>query len=196
MRLGEMMFRGAVLRLYGARPALVPSDAVSSPFLLRTIIAVMAASNFDLDAAMHSLSTDGLYHLDDFLIGQRISEMEEKGFPYFTEYGLDFYRTILDTRLRSLLGSILGNCTLGHWLRYQDYKGHIECFRRGGQKAGRNVLMIHCWAKGSQVNYFPRSHLHDLDTTIGKRSLYEVDQSKLELAGLSPHEQLFPDGGL
>lgn len=91
------MFRGAVLRLYGARPALVPSDAVSSSFLLRTIIAVMAASNFDLDAAMHSLSTDGLYHLDDFLIGQRISEMEEKGFPYFTEYGLDFYRTILDT---------------------------------------------------------------------------------------------------
>lgn len=86
-----------MLRLYCACPALAQCNIVCNPSLLQTVIGVMAASKFDLDAAMQALSTEGLYHLDDFLIGQRVSEMEEKEFPYFTEYGLDLYRTILDT---------------------------------------------------------------------------------------------------
>ena len=36
------------------------------------------------------LSEKGFLELDDLTVGDRISEMEKRGFPYLTEYGMDF----------------------------------------------------------------------------------------------------------
>lgn len=39
---------------------------------------------------MKSLLESGFCDLNDSIAGERVSEMESKGFPYLTEYGLDF----------------------------------------------------------------------------------------------------------
>ncbi|KAI0388406.1 hypothetical protein F5Y17DRAFT_452932 [Xylariaceae sp. FL0594] len=157
----------------------------------------MASVTFTLDVAKRALLEEGLLTLDDSLIGEAISEMERRGFPYFTEYGLDFCkRFAFDARIRSILEASFDKCSLGHWLRYEEFPGHVECFRRGGPKAGRGVLTVHLWAKGSQVAYYVGSHLHDMVTTRGKRSLHEIPLSELDRVGSKPEEKEFPDGGI
>ncbi len=56
--------------------------------------------------------------------------------------------------------------------------------------------MLHLWAKGSAVEYRVGSHLHDLATTKGRRSLYELSYSELAHVGSKPEPKEFPDGGL
>ncbi|KAK4118164.1 hypothetical protein N657DRAFT_667302 [Parathielavia appendiculata] len=147
--------------------------------------------------ANHRLLEDGFTVLDDPLVGERITEMAERGFPYFTEYGLDFCKQFaFDERIRSILEAAFEKCSLGHWLRYEEFPGHIECFRRGGRKAGRLVLTVHLWAKGSQVAYYAGSHLHDMATSRGRRSLHEIPLSELSRVGSNPKHKEFPDGGL
>ncbi|KAK5212200.1 hypothetical protein LTR41_002442 [Exophiala xenobiotica] len=124
--------------------------------------------------------------------------MARKAFPYLSEYGLDFCKqhVLDDVRIRSILESFFDRCSLGHWLRYNEYPGHIECFRRGGPKAGLRVLIVHLWAKGSRAKYYGGSHLHDLPTEKGERSLYEISQRALDEGGCKSKEIEFTDGGL
>lgn len=99
-------------------------------------------------------------------------------------------------RVQSILQSSLGPCVLGHWLRYEEHVNHVECFRRGGQSAGRRVFMIHVWSRGSHVDYYAGSHLHNLNTTRGLRSVWEVAMSELDRVRCVPDRRTFPDGGL
>lgn len=50
----------------------------------------MASTDTSLEAAEGSVSERGFYCWQDTPAGDRISEFAKKGFPYFTEYGLDF----------------------------------------------------------------------------------------------------------
>ena len=50
----------------------------------------MASSEFMLDVAVKALLEEGFCDLNDSLVGERVSEIENKGFPYLTEYGLEF----------------------------------------------------------------------------------------------------------
>lgn len=51
----------------------------------------MSTTPFPLDAAAASLrGEEGLYVLDEPRIGDRILELERRGFPYFTHFGLEF----------------------------------------------------------------------------------------------------------
>ncbi|CAG8005772.1 unnamed protein product [Penicillium olsonii] len=157
----------------------------------------MASTAFQLDVARRTLLEEGFFDLNDSTVGDRVLEMERRGFPYLTEYGMDFCKQFaFDERIRSILETSLERCSLGHWLRYEEFPGHVECFRRGGLKAGHRVLMVHLWAKGSRVEYYTLSHLHDLATTKGRRSLYEISQSELDRMGSKPEVKDFPDGGL
>jgi hypothetical protein len=92
--------------------------------------------------------------------------------------------------------SVLGHCSLGHWLRYKALPGHIECFRKGGPEAGLRVLVVHQLAKGSSVEYYPGSHLLKLPTTEGLRSLEETTRDALIEARCLPEKKTYPDGGL
>lgn len=81
-------------------------------------------------------------------------------------------------------------------MRYEEFPGHIECFRRGGPKAGRRVLMLHVLARGSIVEYYNGSHLHHLETTKGKRSWHEISSSEMVRIGSKGIEKDFADGGM
>jgi hypothetical protein len=50
----------------------------------------MAPTAFTLDAARRSLLEEGFFDLNDSTVGDRVLEMERRGFPYLTEYGMDF----------------------------------------------------------------------------------------------------------
>lgn len=99
-------------------------------------------------------------------------------------------------RISTIIGRVLGSCTLAHWLRYKAYPGHIVCFRAGGPKAGRRSLLVQLWAKGSHVKYYGRSHLYELPKFKGARLLWETESSALDEVGCVATEKEFPDGGM
>ena len=105
-------------------------------------------------------------------------------------------RTDMLQRIQSMVVSSLGPCRFGHWLRYENHVGHIECFRKGGPTAGRRVLVVQVWSKGSEVDYFVGSHRHKLEAVNGKRSLHEVERSELERYNCKPEEKVFESGAM
>ncbi|RTE69094.1 hypothetical protein BHE90_016527 [Fusarium euwallaceae] len=50
----------------------------------------MASTNTSQEVAEGSVSERGFYCWQDISAGNRISEFAKRGFPYYTEYGLDF----------------------------------------------------------------------------------------------------------
>ncbi|KAH7016072.1 uncharacterized protein B0I36DRAFT_42113 [Microdochium trichocladiopsis] len=145
-------------------------------------MASMASMAFSLEAAKEGLDKDGFFDLEDSTTGDDVWEMERRRFPYVSEYGLDFVGNVSST-IWTTVEAILGQCTLAHWLRYKAYPGHVVCFRSGGPKAGRRALLVHLWAKGSRVEYYGGSHLHDLPKQKGARLLWETQPSALGEVG-------------
>lgn len=50
----------------------------------------MASTIFSLEVAKKSLRDEGFFDFNDSTVGEHISEMARKAFPYLSEYGLDF----------------------------------------------------------------------------------------------------------
>ncbi|KAF9765000.1 hypothetical protein IL306_002696 [Fusarium sp. DS 682] len=172
---------------------------------------------FSPETAQRALLDQGFVDLEDATVGNVVLEMERRDFPYLTPFGLKYCKQhILDDEVSSSLGpssryftdiynlqririvieSSLGDCSLGHWLRYGAKPGHIECFRRGGKQAGLRVLVVQQFCKDSEVEIWQGSHLHDLPTTDGIRSLHETTRSELEKAGCIAKLKQFQSGGL
>jgi hypothetical protein len=146
----------------------------------------MESDSASLDFAKQTLIEEGLWRLGDSQLWDDISKMETKGFPFWTEEGLDFCikHVLHNKHLRSLIESWFGErCVLVHWLRYRAYPGHTICFRAGGPEAGRRRLMVHLFAKGSEVRYYLRSHLQKLPTQKTEFFFYEVPHPVIVEAG-------------
>ncbi|KAM4058165.1 hypothetical protein HRG_014529 [Hirsutella rhossiliensis] len=159
----------------------------------------MASTRISPEVAKKSLMEEGFSYVQDPALGEAISEMQRRGFPYNSEYGLDFCEQhVLNERIRSIVETFFGDeaCILAHWLRYKAYPGHIVCFRSGGPKAGRRRLLVHLLAKGTQVGYWSHSHEHELPTTEGKRLLHELSESALVEVGCRCKVEEFPSGGI
>lgn len=72
-----------------------PQASHSQPLIRRLGIvsfyqSIMALSHPSQEVAEKSLLERGFYCWEDISAGNRVSELEKRGFPYFTEYGLDF----------------------------------------------------------------------------------------------------------
>ncbi|KAF1840118.1 uncharacterized protein K460DRAFT_410724 [Cucurbitaria berberidis CBS 394.84] len=158
----------------------------------------MAPTAFSLEAALQSLLEEGYFILEDAGVGGIVSEMEQSGFDFLSPYGLDYCKQhVLDnTRVRSILEALFERCSLGHWLRYIELPGHIECFGTGGFEAGLLALAVHQWPKGSTVVCWSGSHRANINTKIGKRATFETTQAALLDANCKPSEKKFPEGGL
>jgi hypothetical protein len=50
----------------------------------------MTSTPFSLEVAKESLLEKGFFIWEDFADGEDILKMEKRGFPYFSEYGLEF----------------------------------------------------------------------------------------------------------
>ncbi|CZR37693.1 uncharacterized protein FPRO_07116 [Fusarium proliferatum ET1] len=153
---------------------------------------------FSPETAQRALLDQGFVDLEDATVGDVVLEMERRDFPYLTPFGLKYCKQHIldDERIRIVIESTLGDCSLGHWLRYGAKPGHIECFRRGGKQAGLRVLVVQQFCKDSEVEIWQGSHLHDLPTTDGIRSLHETTRSELEKAGCIAKLKQFQSGGL
>lgn len=185
-----------------------------NPSRVNNTISNMSSTEFSLQSALRSLREEGFVVLDELAVGEHVTTMEQRDFSFLSPYGLDYCNAhILNNpvrfckflielpayaiqRVRAVIESLLPTCRLGHWLRYQALPGHIECFRRGGVKAGMRVLVVQQWAKGSRAAFHSGSHLHDLPTEKGERSLHETTQLALTTAGCKASEWDFPHGGL
>ncbi|EWZ78676.1 hypothetical protein FOWG_17095 [Fusarium oxysporum f. sp. lycopersici MN25] len=158
----------------------------------------MASTDASQEVAERSISEKGFYCWQDTLAGDRVSDFDRKGCPYFTVYGLDFLIDFaFNPHIQHILNAFLDRCVLGHYLKYKALpEPYIECFRRGGPDAGRRVFVVHVCSKQSQIIYYAGSHLHRFETTVGARSNYEVSQEQLSHAGCEPRVMGFPDGAL
>ncbi|EFZ02026.1 hypothetical protein X797_010919 [Metarhizium robertsii] len=158
----------------------------------------MASTTFSLEVAEKALEENGFFDLEDPAMGEYVEQMERRSFPFVSEYGLDFCkeRVLDDERITIIIETVLGRCALAHWLRYKAYPGHIVCFRAGGPKAGRRSLLVQLWAKGSHVEYYRGSHLHDMPKEEGARLLWEIEPSTLAEAGCVALSKEFPNGGV
>jgi hypothetical protein len=71
----------------------------------------MASTPFSLEVAKRCLDRDGFFDLEDSAMGEYVLGMEQRGFPYISEYGLDFCKKrVLDdavSRMRPLHNSYL-----------------------------------------------------------------------------------------
>jgi hypothetical protein len=58
----------------------------------------MTSTVFSLELAKESLSEDekGFFNLEDLAIRDSVLEIDKRGFDYFSEYSLDFYKYILN----------------------------------------------------------------------------------------------------
>ena len=52
----------------------------------------MASTTFALVDARKSILEDGFFSMDDSVVGEHVLEMEQKDFPFASEYGLEFCR--------------------------------------------------------------------------------------------------------
>lgn len=156
----------------------------------------MEPDTFALDDAKKSLDQEGFYRLHDSELSNAISDMEQRGFPFWTEDGLNFCRkhVLTDEHIRSIVKSWFGErCILVHWLRYTANPGHVLCFRSGGPEAGRRRLMVHLMARGSQVGYWSGSHLQKLVWLETEYGFYEIPKPALVNAGLNSKDLEFSD---
>lgn len=99
-------------------------------------------------------------------------------------------------RIICILESLFKRCLLGHWLRYEELPNHIECFRRGGLKAGRKLVAVQVCAKGSEVDYYSGSHEHELETSRSLRSLHKISSSELARVHCVADRREFKEGAL
>ncbi|UPX17092.1 uncharacterized protein EKO05_0007468 [Ascochyta rabiei] len=158
----------------------------------------MASTIFSIEATLQSLADKGYVILEDTGVGNIASEMEQKGFPFLSMYGLEYLRqhVLENTRVRSVLEGLFDRCSLGHWLRYKELPGHIECFSKAGSEAELHMLAIHQFPKGSAVACWDGSHQVNTPTVTGRRSTFETTQSELLDAHCTASEREFPEGGL
>lgn len=54
----------------------------------------MAPTAFTPDVARIALLEEYFYDSNDSTVGDRVLEMEKRGFPYLAEYGMDFLQAI------------------------------------------------------------------------------------------------------
>lgn len=158
----------------------------------------MASPVFALVDARKSVLEDGFFSMDDSVVGEHVLGMQQKDFPFASEYGLEFCKlnVLDDTRIRSILESFFDWSGLGLCLKYNNDPGHIFSFRRGGAKAGLRVLIIQLWSVGSRGVYYGGSHLHSLPAVQAANGLWEVPFAAFKRVGCRETEVKFEHGGL
>ncbi|RSL40390.1 hypothetical protein CEP51_016705, partial [Fusarium floridanum] len=168
-----------------------------SPNGLTTLTAttsVMASTVSSPDQVKQRFLKDGFVILDDSSTGEHMTQMQQRGFPYLTEWGLEFLEqhVLSDKHINE---SFLGKCVLVHWLRQRPYPEHILCYTKGGPTAGRRSHHVHLIAEGSIVNYRNGSLFRYLQGTEGKRSINEIPSQAYDDVGCPGETKEFPNGG-
>ncbi|KAK4107107.1 hypothetical protein N656DRAFT_720756 [Canariomyces notabilis] len=146
--------------------------------------------------ARKSILEDGFFLVRDPQIGERVKEMEGKGFPYASEYGLDFCKVnVLDDRVRTILESFFDWSGLGLYRTFGRDPDHNFLFMNRATTE-MQVLVVQLWSNGSRVRFWGRSQLHALNGIAAANGLLEVPSGRLEGLGLQPTEVVLERGGL
>lgn len=70
----------------------------------------MASTAFSLEVAKRRLDENGFFDLEDPAMGEYVWQMEHRGFPFVSEYGLDFCKErVLDDEVSTVRPSH-GSC--------------------------------------------------------------------------------------
>ncbi|OCL02210.1 hypothetical protein AOQ84DRAFT_190831 [Glonium stellatum] len=144
-----------------------------------------------------SILEDGVFCVEDPVIGKRVDEIAKKGFPFKTEEGLDFCKlnTLDDKRIRNVLETFFEWSCLGFYKAFgRDPSRTFSFLNR--TKIEAQVLVVQLWSSGSRMVFYNGSHLQSLDAGPAANGLLEIPNSHLERAGITPTEVEMKDGGL
>jgi len=142
-----------------------------------------------------SILENGYFLVKDPLIGERVRDMERRGFPYASEYGLDLCKVVIDdVRVRTTLESFFEWSGLG---LFRSFGSAPENFLfMNNLTPEMQVLVVQLWSNKSRVNFWDSSHLHSLNGIAAENGLLEVPSGRLEGLGLRPKEAEFEHGGI
>ncbi|RMI99801.1 hypothetical protein CDV36_015937 [Fusarium kuroshium] len=146
--------------------------------------------------AKEHLYRDGFFELDDSSIGDHISELQRRGFPFHSEWALDWTKSHIldDLAVREINKDILGDCSLVHLLPQQPYPGHIFRYVPVRSAPLFSHLVLLC-SKGSRLRLRAGSPRHSLEGKLGRRSIYEIQAEVYDKAGCPAVLIEFPAGG-
>ncbi|KAI0147289.1 hypothetical protein GGR57DRAFT_505751 [Xylariaceae sp. FL1272] len=164
----------------------------------------MTTTTQSLESVRTWLGDNGFVNLQDPVAGERMHDMEVRGYPFVSVYGLEFLKyVVLHPRIRCILASFYKRVTLGHSLLYSEEPGRIFRFSPSGPES-TFIPMVQIWAKNSLAEYWVDSHKRDLpnlddgehDVNEPKEPLLEVGRSSLIESGCKPVKLHFENGGL
>ncbi|KAF2176763.1 hypothetical protein K469DRAFT_605911 [Zopfia rhizophila CBS 207.26] len=144
-----------------------------------------------------SILEDGVFWVEDPVIGKRVDEIAKKGFPFKTEEGLDFCKlnTLDDKRIRNVLESFFEWSCLGFYKAFgRDPSRTFSFLNR--TKTEAQVLVVQLWSSGSRMVFYNGSHLQSLDAGPAANGLLEIPDSHLKRAGITHTEVEMKGGGL
>lgn len=95
--------------------------------------------------------------------------------------------------IRTILEKSFERCSLGFYTRIRADPGHIVQLRKGGDLP--DILCVLLWDKGSQVIYYPGSHLESLESYRSANRMWEVTSASLKSAGCEQKLVDFEHGG-
>ncbi|CRG91083.1 hypothetical protein PISL3812_08131 [Talaromyces islandicus] len=154
----------------------------------------MASTAFSLGRASDAIRNSGFYYEMDQELGSLLLEGPK---TCLSPDGLDFLNLhiLRDERARSILESFFPWCSLARYRKFHHDPAHIFQFRRGGEKAGQNVLVVQFWGCESEVVYFDRSHRYELPGVHASNGLWEVPFAALESVGCGEGSEIFFEKG-
>ncbi|PNP51917.1 hypothetical protein FNYG_15870 [Fusarium nygamai] len=149
-----------------------------------------------MNKAKEHLYRDGFFELNDSSIGEHIWELQRRGLPFHSEWGLDWTKSHIldDLAIREINKNILGDCSLVHLLPQQPYPGHIFRYVPSPEAPLFSHLVLLC-PKGSRVRFRAGSPRHKLQGKLGRRSIYEIPAEEYDKAGCPAVLIDLPAGG-
>ncbi|KAH6712141.1 hypothetical protein BKA61DRAFT_80452 [Leptodontidium sp. MPI-SDFR-AT-0119] len=156
------------------------------------------------ESPQKSILEDGVFYAEDPVIGKRVDDFAQNGFPFRTEEGLDFCKVnaLDDKRIRNVIESYFNEWScLGLFKVFGPYPSRAYSFiNRMEEETKAQALIVQLWSRGSRMVYYSGSHLQSLNAKPADVGLLEIPLDRLKRTEEQPSikhiEVDMKDGGL
>jgi hypothetical protein len=183
------------------------SDLVAAPLLMASI------SPSSTDDIRRKFSQDAVLFIEDSVVGERVKEMQQRGFPIESADGLDFcklnalddtvcrkhyrpgFSLIFFQRIRHVLEAMLTSLGLGIYEVYRFDPNYIYAFMTG-LNSELKAIVVQLWSPQSSVVFYGGSHLLPIRGFPASNGLLDIPYAPLKEGGCKSIEVEMERGGL
>jgi len=147
-----------------------------SPLSMASITSLSAA-----DIQKLFLEDAAFYYVDDPVVGERVNEIQKRGFPIESADGLDFCKenVLDDMRVRHVLEALFPRSGLGIYDVYRTDSNHIYAFMTG-LNTELKAIVVQLWSPQSSMVVYDGSHLLPIRGFNASNGLLEIPYAPLK----------------